>query len=69
MKSNFWKGFCIAMSIFAKFQRFLAKLGYVKKVHPEQFSKIHFVTYFHPNHDKPSSLPRAIVTAPPWLGY
>ena len=41
--SNFLKIFRIA-TIFL--QNFHAKLEYLKKAHPEQFSKIHFVNPF-----------------------
>ena len=39
-------------NICAKFQLkdFRAKFDYLKKVHPGQFSKIHFVIHFHPSH-------------------
>ena len=44
------KDFRIARTFLQTFIDLQAKLEYLKNVHPEQFSKIHFVIYFHPSH-------------------
>ena len=48
-ESNFLKEFRIATAFLQSFQDFQAKLECLKKVHPEQFSKRHFVIHLHPS--------------------
>ena len=50
IESNFLKKFRIATTFLQNLKDFQAKLEYLKKVHPEQFSKIQFVIHFHPRH-------------------
>ena len=50
IESNFLKEFRIATTVLQNFEDFQAKLEYLKKVHPEQISKVHFVIHFHPSH-------------------
>ena len=50
IESNFLEEFRIVTTFVQYLEDFRAKFEYLKKVHPEQFSKIHFVIYFHPSH-------------------
>ena len=50
IESNFMKKFSTVTTILENFNAFLAKFEYLKKVHPNGFSKIHFVIDFHPSH-------------------
>ena len=50
IESNFLKEFRIATTFVQNLQVFQAKPETLKKVHPEQFSKIHFVMHFHVSH-------------------
>ena len=49
-ESNFMKGFHIVTTFAQNFKDFQAELEYLKNVHPEQFSKIHFVIHYHSSH-------------------
>ena len=49
-QSNLLKEFRIATTFTQNFKDLQAKFDYLKKVHPGQFSKIHFVIHFHPSH-------------------
>ena len=49
IESNFLKEFRIARTSLQNVKDSRIKLEYLKKkIHPEQFSKIHFVFHFHP---------------------
>ena len=50
IESNFLKELRIATKFLQNLKDFQAKLGYLKKFHPEQFSKIHFEINFQPSH-------------------
>ena len=50
LESNFMKKFSNVTAILLTFNDFRAKFEYLKKVHPNRFSKIHFVIHFHPSY-------------------
>ena len=50
-ESNFPKKFRITTAFVQNFKDFQAKFDFLRKVHPGQFSNIHFVFHFHPSHD------------------
>ena len=62
IESIFLNEFRIAATFVQSFKDLQEKFYCLKKVHPGQFSKIHFVIHFHPSRDQPFSLPNGSIS-------
>ena len=50
LESNFMKKLSNVTTRLYNFNDFRAEFEYLKKVHPDRFSQIHFVIHFHPSY-------------------